>query len=488
MGTLEAGREATQFLIVNFRLMDKMLIDCVTCHGGRLIIAALCLMVCSRNGLLETELLDMLGALSTASTSSRTVSEVEGQCLGQQGLVPFITGGIIPFMDWNRSQYWDGDNVNSQLAIDAEIQSVVAEETGPAAAAAAATTDRDGADSGIIANSSSESRKISGLGPEINRAALALPRAERRSSGSSCGSRGRVWDSSRRGSYSGQGGLNSSSSSLGYHPPARRSSLNGLSQLSFTEQTSNGDVSSLSSFDRQPHRLRYRRQSIFSAHPPPSPRLFAAQWSHVNVGLRQLFADFGHSGEGRLNFAHRAMRDAAIRLYFRCASTSSFPFSFCTSSTFYGAGEGNVPTSDFLRGGGESNRLSPFRPPSSTVLNSDGGGGGGGETSSLSRLHESEVERQRFLWWHARLAGYFDQSTDHARRAEELPYHLLKIGDRAKLAKCLTEWPVFDYLCTDENVRLLLVFCCGVPPDLIPVICLFLGNGLAALLARGRRP
>eukprot|EP00118_Oscarella_pearsei_P000676 m.5528 g.5528 ORF g.5528 m.5528 type:complete len:1333 (+) comp13436_c0_seq2:121-4119(+) len=431
-------------------LMDKLLVDCETCHGGRLVIAALCLMACSRNGVLETELLDMLGALSAAAGPSRTVSEVvEGQGLlcKQAGteFVPFITGGIIPFMDWNRSQCWDGENASSsRRAVDAD--SIVPEEAGP-------PVDRDGADSGIGTNSGAESRKISGIGPEIGHG-LMIPRLERRSSGSSCASASRGRDFSRRGSYGAQG-LNSSSSSLTHHPPGRRSSLNGLSQLSFADQASDGDVSSLASSDR-PHRLsaslRHRRQSLFSAHPPPSPRLFPAQWIHVNAGLRNLFKDSGCPGEGRLNFGHQAIRDAVVRSYFRCTPTSSFPFTFCTSSTFYGADEPSVASSheDILRCGGRSTRTLPFRPLSAC---SDADGLGlEGDAFRHRDFVESEIERQRFLWWHARLAGYFEQSTDHARRAEELPFHLLKIGDRAKLARCLAEWPIFDYLSTDENV------------------------------------
>eukprot|EP00794_Sanderia_malayensis_P003244 gene3244-3725_t len=59
-------------------------------------------------------------------------------------------------------------------------------------------------------------------------------------------------------------------------------------------------------------------------------------------------------------------------------------------------------------------------------------------------------------FWHGVLAGYFEGVDDMDRKAEELPYHLELLKNNDRLVKCLTEWPVFDRLYSqDFNIDLL---------------------------------
>lgn len=400
-------------------------------------IAALCLLACARNGLLETEMLDMLGSLAACSLpSGRSLSETDIQNVPHELVekcgMTLIAGGALPFMmepvtSWERVAAWEGstdDMITSHI-------SIIAEGVAP-------PVDHDGGDSGICTNSASDSRKVSGIGPEISFS------TERRMSGSSVGSQSRLvaWNPHRRGSC-GAGLCSGSSGSSLNQPPMRRSSLNGLSQLSIADHSSEGDISSLGSDRRTSAKNRQRQRSMFSPHPSAIPRLLAAQWVHVYAGLSQLVEKSGSPGEGRLNFSHSAVREAVVYRYYHKPGTPCFPFTFCTSSQFYGADE---PTTGY-----PTTTMSKSRRGSMTPLSQ------ASETGSHSRADEQkralrEMVHRRFAWWHARLANYFECSTDLDRRAEELPYHLIRIGDWGRLARCLSEWQIFCRLSTDENV------------------------------------
>jgi hypothetical protein len=434
------------YLPVNLpSLIDKLLTDCEAYHGGQLVICALCLMACARNGLLETEILDMLGRLAACNSSSgRCLSETDMQTVPPElekcGMT-IIAGAGLPFMiepepvtSWERISGWEG-STNNMIASHV---SIIAEGVGP-------SVDHDGGDSGIGTNSTSESRKVSGLGPEINFS------SRRRLSGSSVGSHSRLfaWNPHRRGSYGGGLCSGSSGSSLNL-PPLRRSSLNGLSQLSIADHSSEGDVSSLGS-GHASAKTRRRQQSMFSPQPSLFPRLLSAQWVHVYAGLYQLFDKSGSPGEGRLNFSHLAVREAVVSRYFHKSANPCFPFTFCRSSEFYGADQPTIACrpNSMLKPASNQGSMRPSSHNSKTSSHTQA-------DEQKHALHE--MVNQRFAWWHARLANYFEASTDLDRRAEELPYHLIRVGEWGRLARCLTDWEIFDRLSTDENVMDLVYY------------------------------
>ncbi|XP_022087926.1 telomerase protein component 1-like [Acanthaster planci] len=115
----------------------------------------------------------------------------------------------------------------------------------------------------------------------------------------------------------------------------------------------------------------------------------AAKWAVVFRALKPFLRPFGESGEGRLDFYHRALSKAVRKKYFSSESDS--------------------PVSDQL-------------------------------------------------WWHRKLAHYFDESDHVDRKVEELPIHLLKLGDTQRLTAFLTNWDVFDRLYNEDYSTLLLKY------------------------------
>ena len=392
-------------------------------------------------------MLDMLGSLAACSSpSGRSLSETDMQNIPHELVntcgMALIPGGGLPFMmepaAWERVSGWE----SSTDEMMSSRVSIVAEGVAP-------PVDHDGGDSGIGTNSASASRKVSGIGPEINFS------SERRMSGSSVSSQGRLaaWTPLRRGSNG--GGLCSGSSGSSLNQPAmRRSSLNGLSQLSIADHSSEGDISSIGSDCKISAKNRQRQRSMFSPHPSPTPRLLAAQWVHVYAGLSQLLGKSGLPEEGRLNFSHSAIREAVIARYFHHPQTPGFPFSFCTSSQFYGADE---PATSYPAA---MMRKTMTSNGSGCLSLHESNAPGPSRTEEQKRFALREMVHRRFAWWHARLANYFECSADLDRRAEELPYHLIRIGDWGKLARCLSEWQTFCRLSTDENVSYILTVQC----------------------------
>ncbi|XP_072035865.1 TPR repeat-containing protein DDB_G0287407-like isoform X2 [Amphiura filiformis] len=62
------------------------------------------------------------------------------------------------------------------------------------------------------------------------------------------------------------------------------------------------------------------------------------------------------------------------------------------------------------------------------------------------------------MWWHTKLADFFEHEQNLDRKVEEYPYQLVKIGDQDRLARCLIEWPVFDRLFEDDYSTELLAY------------------------------
>jgi hypothetical protein len=128
------------------------------------------------------------------------------------------------------------------------------------------------------------------------------------------------------------------------------------------------------------------------------PRLIAARWSPVYHALRVFLRPCGSSGEGRLDFYHRAVSKAVRMRYF---------------GSFQHAMDGGT-----IEAHGQQ------------------------EASK-----DAKDTQECYSWYHGKLADYFERHCIHeGRRAEELPHHLEKVLDNSRLMRCLLEWPTFHRL------------------------------------------
>ncbi|XP_074659003.1 TPR repeat-containing protein DDB_G0287407-like [Tubulanus polymorphus] len=93
--------------------------------------------------------------------------------------------------------------------------------------------------------------------------------------------------------------------------------------------------------------------------------------------------------------------------------------------------------------------LRPFLQPSGSL----------GE-GRLNFFHQSvsRIVRDLFLkssdakkFWHKRFVDYFTKSSDMERKSEELPFHLVQIGDKQGLKSCILHKEVFDNLYTESR-------------------------------------
>ncbi|XP_071108422.1 telomerase protein component 1-like [Haliotis cracherodii] len=91
--------------------------------------------------------------------------------------------------------------------------------------------------------------------------------------------------------------------------------------------------------------------------------------------------------------------------------------------------------------------------------------GGGSDDGRLDFYHRtsSKVVRQVFLKdeatkvaYHKRLAAFFKQCKDIARKCEELPYHLLSAQDKTELRAVLTDRAVFEHMSQDKHKQYLM--------------------------------
>ena len=171
------------------------------------------------------------------------------------------------------------------------------------------------------------------------------------------------------------------------------------------------------------------------------PRLSAYLWAHLFHRMRPFLRNVGRPGECRWAIATKAFSRAIRKRYFKQPPTQSFPFSFCTSASFYGADRDH------------SHKVSASVAPGLSTVSPIGLGiGFGTGRSSSSMVTQGDLVHKRFDWWHARLAGYFSICTNEDRRAEELPYHLARIQDYGRLSHCLVHFPVFERLSESDNV------------------------------------
>ncbi|XP_070560675.1 TPR repeat-containing protein DDB_G0287407-like [Ptychodera flava] len=66
--------------------------------------------------------------------------------------------------------------------------------------------------------------------------------------------------------------------------------------------------------------------------------------------------------------------------------------------------------------------------------------------------------RNIYHWWHSKLADYFEFEQNIDRKVEEYPYQLVKVDDKKRLCKCLTEWSIFDRLYREDYSTELLFY------------------------------
>ena len=168
-------------------------------------------------------------------------------------------------------------------------------------------------------------------------------------------------------------------------------------------------------------------------------RLTSYSWALLLHKLRPYLQQIGLPGECRWALGTIAFSRTVRKKYFKYPLTMSFPFSFCTSSAFYGADK------DLYL---QTLRNPPMRNSQTFSPVSLGAGMSHSRSSNYS-----DIVQKRFDWWRARLAGYFSVCHDEDRRAEELPHHLARIHDYGRLVHCLTHLPTFERMSSEQNVR-----------------------------------
>ena len=183
------------------------------------------------------------------------------------------------------------------------------------------------------------------------------------------------------------------------------------------------------------------------------PLLPFYQFSQILQKLRPLLRCIGRPGESRYCLANQAAVSAVKQQYFRYSPTDTFPFSFSPTSTFFGADKDHTFMSLVSRtsrrgssDGLQSTHHSRVSTPASQLSTAN--------TLSLQMDRDTlPIEMsKRYEWWHARLAGYFASYSTEERRSEELPYHLAKTQSYGQLSHCLVHLPLFERLCKDDNV------------------------------------
>jgi hypothetical protein len=159
-------------------------------------------------------------------------------------------------------------------------------------------------------------------------------------------------------------------------------------------------------------------------------RLSAAHWSPIYHSLRPFLRPCGEPGEGRIDFYHRAV-SKAVRLKYL---TKSFHEEKKQEQDQKAAVEAMLADRETRGMQGEGVMLHTF-------LEHQGG---------------AEKDEERYTFWHAKLANYFERCRDQQRKAEELPYHLEKVLDNSRLMQAILDWDMFEKLAeTADSYELL---------------------------------
>jgi DNA polymerase III delta prime subunit len=182
-----------------------------------------------------------------------------------------------------------------------------------------------------------------------------------------------------------------------------------------------------------------RQKSSKSSHTDnPSPvkltkRMSALRWATVYRTLKPFITNIGGPAETKWVLSNQSFSKAVYKKYFKNPPISSFPFSF---SSFCGAYNDTIHHYFRKKKSGD---------PSTRLHASPG------DTDMLS----ADLLLKRSLWWHSRLVWYFQSyCTDPRRRGEELPYHLVQLQNTNKLTKCLSSVEIFRSLSLPQKASI----------------------------------
>ena len=488
---------------LTYRLYDRIISRLEDEGGGRLVIAALCLLECSHYGLQETELVDMIGALtpsgycsdsddlSRGSGSDRHQAvrphsgplEIRSFAAGigheQLGVYPPRTesslfGGGSPQNSWSRlrspggaTSHEDFDDYNdtASKALRASRQSHDPPKSSPSHSLMLPGAIEASADELKLSPKSAKKRHIphsvsfpSAQELTANHTTLLVSVSPEGSPSMANLRKPRKLPPSPS--------LSIASAELAHI--LRKSSSHSELELGQAEE----DIQEIGPASSSDHhstnqilsRIKpavvglERMNAIHFAASEQAPKLQSYIWGHLLHQMKPFLKTVGRQGETRLAVGTKALSRAIRKKYFKQPPTQTFPFSFCSSPTFYGADKNQ--NLQFLT----SNRATTATtvPAGTHPLLSSPVSMGVGFTASRtgSDMQGPDLVHKRFGWWHARLAGYFATSANEDRRAEELPYHLARIQDYGRLSHCLVHFPVFERLSDPENVSLNVLSSC----------------------------
>lgn len=175
--------------------------------------------------------------------------------------------------------------------------------------------------------------------------------------------------------------------------------------------------------------------------PPPrrtNRKLLPLEWAMLLRQLQPFVRNIGKADCFHWVMSNRAFSRAIAKRYFKNPPTQSFPFAF--SSTFCGARDDHSTLHHMSAKGGGGDVL--VEPGLSSSRQSNG--------SSAS-----DTVQRRYMWWHARLAWYFETCcVDLRRRSEELPYHVVQLQNYGRLSKCLSSLQLLQHLSSPFTVRM----------------------------------
>ena len=449
---------------------------------SRLVIAALCLLECAHHGLLEPELLDLLGALSPQgyrSESSEIHSRNSRTDVGAKHSAQQHRGSSLSHLhrdaDANSATYnaghsylaVQGNVVQSQLDVSSPYSSQVQLRL-PREPSQGTLSDFEDSES-ILQHQSAKFREVpkgslvqSLLLPGAVTTAEDLtlsPSMYQRQRNSSINELSRTLQSSHPHSSTENvrkpnklppsptlsllsAELNRKASpASSHHSPEGVSDVQVDAEIIEIRPTSSSDQQSCNRNSCQSRLVGLEKMNAinFSSSSTAS-RLSAYSWALLLHKLRPYLQQIGRPGECRWALGTVAFSRTVWKKYFKYPLTMSFPFSFCTSPTFYGADKDTYLHT--LRN--PSTRNSQMFSPVSLRA---------GLSHSRSSNH-SDIVQKRFDWWRARLAGYFSVCRNEDRRSEELPYLLAHIHDYGRLTHCLTHLLTFERLSNEENVSI----------------------------------
>ena len=250
-------------------------------------------------------------------------------------------------------------------------------------------------------------------------------------------------------------------------------------QPRFQRRTDGGGVASTNtntSAIRRRHpwmsRSRYDKRSLFQlSPPPPPPDLPSLLWARLIRCLDPWIRRVGDKSEARWALSHNVYHEVVKAYYYsRCPSNQAeFPFHlnspefYNAANSHFGKSQQKQVTTLAQRRASQFN-LHLAHEREEQVTGSEGEETDDGEKSrevhrvtfAVQHSNHEQLTRQRYGWWHERLAGFFEETDDEDRRAEELPVHLEATCNETQLRRCLSRWPTFMRLFTAHNLGSLL--------------------------------